>query len=271
MLKIKTRKALQECARQAQNDEPAPERSAADQTEASVKYAAKETGWYLKKRVQAANAKSKAAQARQNAKMVQRSVQASKAIGRAAVTGVKAIAAGGWIAAVIILIVCFVAFFGAFFFSAEEGLCAIALSQVGNIGGEPYWSWYGYTSRVERCACFVSWCAEQCGYPEAGVMPKYDNCADGAAWFQDRDQWLDGSGTPSPGMIIFFDWDTAETNGQDGIADHTGIVVAVEKDMLKAVEGNSNDSVEMNQYSIGSEEILGYGILLNIQQKDAAP
>ena len=31
-----------------------------------------------------------------------------------------------------------------------------ALSQLGNIGGEPYWSWYGFNSRVEWCACFVS-------------------------------------------------------------------------------------------------------------------
>ena len=38
-------------------------------------------------------------------------------------------------------------------------IVTVALSQVGNVGGEPYWSWYGFNSRVEWCACFVSWCA----------------------------------------------------------------------------------------------------------------
>ena len=29
-------------------------------------------------------------------------------------------------------------------------------AQLGNVGGEPYWSWYGFQGRVEWCACFVS-------------------------------------------------------------------------------------------------------------------
>lgn len=43
-------------------------------------------------------------------------------------------------------------------------IVTVALSQVGNVGGQPYWSWYGFNSRVEWCACFVSWCANECGY-----------------------------------------------------------------------------------------------------------
>lgn len=38
-------------------------------------------------------------------------------------------------------------------------IVTVALSQVGNIGGEPYGNWYSFDSRVEWCACFVSWCA----------------------------------------------------------------------------------------------------------------
>ena len=37
-------------------------------------------------------------------------------------------------------------------------LVELAKHQVGNVGGYPYWSWYGFDSRVEWCACFVSWC-----------------------------------------------------------------------------------------------------------------
>ena len=40
-----------------------------------------------------------------------------------------------------------------------EDLVRVALSQVGNVGGQPYWSWYGFAARKPWCACFVSWCA----------------------------------------------------------------------------------------------------------------
>ena len=28
-------------------------------------------------------------------------------------------------------------------------IVSVALSQVGNVGGQPYWSWYGFDGRVE--------------------------------------------------------------------------------------------------------------------------
>ena len=41
--------------------------------------------------------------------------------------------------------------------SGGEDIVSVALSQLGNEGGQPYWSWYGFNSRVEWCACFVSY------------------------------------------------------------------------------------------------------------------
>ena len=131
------------------------------------------------------------------------------------------------------------------------------LSQIGTMGGDPYWSWYGFNSRVEWCACFVSWCANECGYIDAGVIPKYAGCVNGVQWFKDRGQWLDNSAEPTPGMIIFFDW--ADESGQDGLSDHTGIVQKVENGRVYTVEGNSGDSVRQNSYPVGYYEILGYG------------
>lgn len=32
---------------------------------------------------------------------------------------------------------------------SDDMIVTVAFSQVGNIGGEPYWSWYGFSSRVE--------------------------------------------------------------------------------------------------------------------------
>lgn len=142
--------------------------------------------------------------------------------------------------------------------AADEQIVSVALSQVGNIGGEPYWSWYGFSSRVEWCACFVSWCANECGYIETGVIPKFASCGNGVQWFKDRGQWIDGSAEPVAGMIIFFDWD--DKNGQDGWSDHVGIVQKVEDGIVYTVEGNSGDSCKIRQYSVGYYEILGYGV-----------
>ena len=136
-------------------------------------------------------------------------------------------------------------------------IVTVALSQVGNVGGEPYWSWYGFESRVEWCACFVSWAANECGYIEAGVIPKFAACASqGVPWFQERGLWQDNSYEPRPGDIIFFDWDDG---GQDGESDHVGIVEKVENGRVHTVEGNSGDSCRQNSYPIGYYEIYGYG------------
>lgn len=144
---------------------------------------------------------------------------------------------------------------------SDDQIVTVALMQIGNVGGQPYWSWYGFDSRVEWCACFVSWCANECGYIDTGVIPKYAGCVNGVQWFKDRGQWIDGSSEPVAGMIIFFDWDNRGSSGpQDGLSDHTGIVQKVENGIVYTVEGNSGDSVRINQYAVGHYEILGYGV-----------
>lgn len=139
--------------------------------------------------------------------------------------------------------------------SGNGDLVAVAQSQVGNVDGAPYWSWYGFNSRVEWCAIFVSWCADQCGLLESGAVPKFSGCGTGVQWFQSRRQWLPGSATPEPGMLIFFKW-----YGSDAlIADHVGIVERVENGRIYTIEGNSSDMVRRKSYPIGYGEILGYG------------
>ena len=137
----------------------------------------------------------------------------------------------------------------------NQAIVEVALTQLGNEGGQPYWSWYGFEGRVEWCACFVSWCADQCGYLDSGAYPKFSGCVFGMQWFQQRGLWLDGSAEPTPGMLIFFDWAT-----QDGVPDHVGIVEKVENGMVYTVEGNSRDMCRQKQYSLGSGVILGYGM-----------
>lgn len=137
---------------------------------------------------------------------------------------------------------------------SDGEIVSVALSQVGNVGGQPYWSWYGFGSRVEWCACFVSWCANECGYIEAGIIPKFAGCVNGSQWFKDRGQWADRNHEPAPGTIIFFDWEN------DGETDHVGIVQKCEGGVVYTVEGNSGDSCRTRTYPVGSNVIYGYGL-----------
>ena len=132
----------------------------------------------------------------------------------------------------------------------------IALTQLGNIGGEIYWRWFGFQSREPWCAIFVSWVAEQCGFIEAGVFPRFSWCDDGIAWFVSRGQWMDRDYIPSPGDIIFFDWDG------DGSSDHVGIVERVEGEFVHTVEGNTSDSVARRVRRLDSVTIMGYGVVV---------
>ena len=140
--------------------------------------------------------------------------------------------------------------------SSSSDIVQVAAKEIGNAGGEKYWKWYGFPTRVEWCCIFVSWCANQCGYINSGLVPKYSVVDDGANWFRQKNQWLPGSATPSPGNIIFFDW---AYDGLDGKGDHTGIVEKVENGIVYTIEGNSGDKVCEHQYSVGNKEILGYG------------
>ena len=135
----------------------------------------------------------------------------------------------------------------------NQAVVDIAKSQVGNVGGQPYWSWYGFTSRVEWCACFVSWCYGQMGLTE----PRFSGCqSQGIPWFQSHGQWGGRDyANIAPGDAIFFDWDL------DGSADQVGIVVGTDGSRVYTVEGNSGDACKIKSYSLTYECIKGYGLM----------
>ena len=129
----------------------------------------------------------------------------------------------------------------------------IAKRQVGNVGGQPYWSWYGFNSRVEWCACFVSWCYGQMGLSE----PRFAACqSQGIPWFTSRRQWgARGYENIAPGDAIFFDWDL------DGSADHVGLVIGTDGSRVYTVEGNSGDACKIKSYPLDYACIKGYGLM----------
>lgn len=143
---------------------------------------------------------------------------------------------------------------GDFIGIGDGSIVEVAASQVGNVGGSPYWSWYGFHERVEWCACFVSWCAYKCGYIEDGIIPKFAGVGTGIEWFQKRGQWQSRGYRPMPGDIIFFDWDG------DGYGNHVGIVESSDDRYVYTIEGNSGDKCCRRTYFITSSMIMGYGI-----------
>ena len=132
-------------------------------------------------------------------------------------------------------------------------LVELAKGQVGNVGGAPYWSWYGFDSRVAWCACFVSWCYGQAGLSE----PRFAACqSQGVPWFTSHGQWgTRGYENIAPGDAIFFDWDL------DGSADHVGLVIGTDGNRVYTVEGNSGDACKIKSYPLDYACIKGYGLM----------
>ena len=176
---------------------------------------------------------------------------------------------------VLLAMVLFVFTLSMFFFLADDGegnleagppalMVSIAKSQIGTEDGEKYWQWYGFTEPVDWCACFVSWCADEAGLIEEGAVPMFAEVNEGIRWFREQGRWIDAAEEPdfrpTPGTLIFFDWDT------DSNADHVGIVERCKKGIIYTIEGNSNDSVLSNYYTQDNNIILGFAII-NVNKK----
>ena len=136
---------------------------------------------------------------------------------------------------------------------SNSDIVNVARNEIGNVGGEKYWRWFGFDEHVHWCACFVSWCANQCGYLEQGLIPRTAGCLSGIAWFQERGLWLNSGQSPKEGMIIYFDWDL------DGLADHVGIVEKCVGNTVYTIEGNTSDSCAAHEYDVNYSCIYGYG------------
>lgn len=139
----------------------------------------------------------------------------------------------------------------------NDQIVTTAKAQLGNDGGQKFWSWYGFQGRVEWCACFVSWCADQSGLISSGAVLKFSYCQTGVEWFKSQGKWQDRGYTPAPGTIIFFDWN----NG--GTSHHVGIVEKCENGVVYTIEGNSGDAVRERSYDVNSISIMGYGLVAN--------
>ena len=197
-----------------------------------------------------------------------------KAIIAATKAIISAIIAGGWVAVVIILVIVLIAGFIAVIFNSEgdenfdssqipnSEIILVAKAQLGNEGGDKFWQWYGFTEHVHWCACYVSWGANECGYIDKGIIPKFSGCVNGIQWFKEKNLWQDRGESYYPiiGDIIFFDW-YDENGNQDGVSDHVGIVTRTDitNRTIYTIEGNSGNKCAERMYSFDDLQVIGYG------------
>ena len=115
-----------------------------------------------------------------------------------------------------------------------------------------YETYMGFSGNEPWCAMFVSWCANQAGFIDSGIIPKYASCSDGVSWFQSKNAFhKEGSGyTPQPGDIVFF--------GPGG-GSHTGIVVKSDANNVYTIEGNTSDMVAERTRPRATGYVYGYG------------
>lgn len=136
-----------------------------------------------------------------------------------------------------------------------EKLINIAKKEIGNNEADgthmKYETYMGFGGKDPWCAMFVSWCANQAGFIDSGIIPKFASCKVGVAWFQNKNAFhREGTGyTPQPGDIVFF--------GPGG-SSHTGIVISADANYVHTIEGNTSDEVAERDHPRDSK-IYGYG------------
>lgn len=216
--------------------------------------------------------------AKMAAKTIKATVRATIKAIKAIIVGVKilisALLAGGWVAVVIIIVIVLIAGFIAAIFNNDgemnydgsqipnSEIVLVAKAQIGNEGGDKFWKWYGFKEHVHWCACYVSWCANECGYIDKGIIPKFSVCTDGITWFKEKNEWHDRGESyyPIVGDIIFFDW-YDENGNQDGTSDHVGIVTRTDitNRNIYIIEGNTSNKCAERMYSFDDVQVMGYG------------
>ena len=204
---------------------------------------------------------------RSGMKSIKVAVDAVKSAALATKSLVTAIAAAGS-TAVLVIVICVLLSAAVYLFGQDTKdeysaealgvgdtlIMRVTSAQLGNVGGLKFCKWYGFGGRVEWCACFVSWCADQCGYIDKGIIPKFAVVGDGVDWFKARGRFRNNKYIPHPGDVIFFDWDS------DGTRDHVGFVERCDGKTVYTIEGNSGDACRRLAYRVGHPEVLGYGV-----------
>lgn len=109
------------------------------------------------------------------------------------------------------------------------------------------------------CATFVSAVAIACGYTD--IIPTECGCGEMQKLLKKLGSWVENDDhAPSPGDIIFYDWQDDGKGDNKGYPDHVGIVEQVTGRTISIIEGNYSDSVKRRYIAFDSKNIRGYGV-----------
>lgn len=106
------------------------------------------------------------------------------------------------------------------------------------------------------CDAFVSACAIKAGAVD--IIGTECGCQKHIDIFKKKGIWIeDGSIKPQVGDIILFNWDD-NTQGNDGWADHIGLVEQVNGNTIITIEGNMSEKVGRRTINVGWGYIRGF-------------
>lgn len=110
------------------------------------------------------------------------------------------------------------------------------------------WAW---------CACTVSAAAMAAGV--ADIVPIEISCPYMIEEATKAGIWVENDAyVPTPGDIIMYDWQDSGVGDNQGLADHVGMVEAVNGNQMTIIEGNKNDSVSRRTLAVNGIYIRGF-------------
>lgn len=113
-----------------------------------------------------------------------------------------------------------------------------------------HWPW---------CAAYVSTVSLQCGLRD--IMPTECGCPSMVRLYQDLGRWVeDDAYVPSPGDVIFYDWQDSGAGDNAGQPDHVGIVLSCDGGTMEIIEGNNANAVSKRKLAVNARYIRGFGI-----------
>jgi hypothetical protein len=79
--------------------------------------------------------------------------------------------------------------------------------------------------------------------------------------FKNLGEWVEKDAyVPSPGDVIFYDWQDSGKGDNTGSADHVGIVETVANGKITVIEGNCANAVKRRTLNVNGRYIRGYGV-----------
>jgi LysM repeat protein len=118
---------------------------------------------------------------------------------------------------------------------------------------------YKLKSTSEWCAAFISAASIKLGY--TSIIPTECSCGEMIKLFQKLNSWVENENrVPSPGDIIFYDWDDNGKSDNKGWPDHVGVVESVSGSKITVIEGNISNKVGRREIPINARYIRGYAV-----------